>query len=85
MQTVTPQQIQEMDSKYIQVAALGRTFELGMLYDVCKDKMFPGKSLDDAGSTAREGISSVHFECDRQKNRLFENIFCGFFSNGYVK
>lgn len=82
MQTVTPQQIQEMDSEYMHIAALGRPFKLGMLFDVCKDKMIPGMSFDDTGSTAREGISLVHFECDRRKSRpgnfqdSFKRAFC---------
>jgi len=41
---VSSQQVGEMASDHMTVAALGRPFTLGMLYDARSDKLVPGKT-----------------------------------------
>lgn len=60
MRTVWPltQQVGEMASDTIKVAALGRPFTLGMLYDARKDQLIPGLTLWDDKTLKENTVES---------------------------
>ncbi|KAF7648728.1 hypothetical protein LDENG_00152470 [Lucifuga dentata] len=59
-------QIEEMNTDVMSVAALGRPFTLGMLYDAHDDQMIPGLTLWDAKAIQENTVVSSHRSSESQ-------------------